>query len=145
MPDRIRVLLADDQHMVRAGLRQLLEREEDIEVVGEAADGEQAIVQARSLAPDVILLDLIMPRKSGLVAIIAIKQHTPDARILVLTGFASDHLVLEAIRAGAVGYLLKTASVDQLAQAIRTVYAGETPLHPTAASKLIRELVQSPR
>jgi NarL family two-component system response regulator LiaR len=141
MSKPIRLLLAEDDHLVRAGLRNLLEADPDLEVVGEAANGEEAIARARSLVPDVILLDLVMPRQSGFEAIIEIRQQNPSARILVLTGFDDDEMVLEAIRAGAAGYLLKTAAFPDLIRAIHTVYAGETPLHPSIASKLVRELI----
>jgi two-component system, NarL family, response regulator LiaR len=126
--------------LVRAGIRSLLEQEPDIKIVGEAATGEEAIARAPALAPDVILLDLMMPHKTGLDAIVELKQQNPAVRILVLTGFADDEMGLEAVKAGAVGYLLKTAGVDELIRAIRIVYAGELPLHPRIARKLIRQL-----
>lgn len=136
----IRVLIADDHHVVRGGLRALLETEDDISVVGEASDGVEAVLKTRSLNPDVILLDLVMPRKSGIEAIQDIKHENPEARILVLTSFSDDDKVFAAIKAGALGYLLKDSSTQELIQAIRDVYNGESSLHPAIARKLIREL-----
>ncbi|MBI4790307.1 MAG: response regulator transcription factor [Chloroflexi bacterium] len=142
MAESIRVLIADDHPIVRAGLRALLLSEAGIECVGEAADGKEAVQQARWLQPDVILLDLVMPNQDGLEAIREIKQENPAARILVLTSFAEDDKVLPAIKAGAQGYLLKDASPQTLLQAIRDVYRGKAWLEPGVASKLIQELVQ---
>lgn len=138
--EKIRVLISDDHDVVRRGLRALLETEDDIEIVGEAADGVEAVLKARSLRPDVTLLDLMMPRKNGIEVIGDIKQETPDARILVLTSFSDDEKVFSAIKAGALGYLLKETSPDELLQAVRDVYHGESSLHPAIARKLIREL-----
>jgi NarL family two-component system response regulator LiaR len=136
----IRVLLADDHAVVRGGIRALLEDEEEIEVVGEADDGDEAVRLAQKLHPDVILLDLMMPLKTGIEAIEEIKDENPQARILVLTSFADDDKVFAAIKAGAMGYLLKQTTPGELFQAIRDVYHGESSLHPTIARKLIREL-----
>lgn len=138
--ESIRVLIADDHHVVRGGLRALLETEEDIVVIGEASDGVEAVLKTRSLNPDVILLDLVMPRKNGIEAIQDIKHENPEARILVLTSFSDDDKVFAAIKAGALGYLLKDSSTQELIQAIRDVYNGESSLHPAIARKLIREL-----
>lgn len=138
--EKIRVLIADDHDVVRRGLRALLETEDDIEIVGEAEDGVEAVLKARSLRPDVTLLDLMMPRKNGIEVISDIKQETPEARILVLTSFSDDEKVFSAIKAGALGYLLKETSPDELLQAVRDVYHGESSLHPAIARKLIREL-----
>jgi two-component system, NarL family, response regulator LiaR len=138
--EQIRVLIADDHNVVRGGLRALLETEDGIQVVGEAADGIEVTLKARALNPDVILLDLVMPRKTGIEAIQEIKQENPDARILVLTSFSDDDKVFAAIKAGALGYLLKDSSTQELIQAIRDVYHGESSLHPAIARKLIREL-----
>jgi NarL family two-component system response regulator LiaR len=136
----IRVLIADDHAVVREGLRGLITSEPGMEVVGEAADGVEAVEKAGSLQPDVILLDLMMPRKSGLEAIGEIKGENPEARILVLTSFAEDDKVFPAIKTGALGYLLKDSSPQELLQAIREVSRGESSLHPTIARKLIREI-----
>lgn len=141
-PKNIRILIADDHAIVREGLRTLITAKPGLELVGEAADGEEAVVLARSLTPDVILLDMIMPRKDGLEAIRAIKGENPQARILVLTSFSDDDKVFAAIKAGALGYLLKDSSPQQLLQAIRDVHQGQPTLHPTVALKLIRELNQ---
>jgi len=141
--DGIQVLVADDHAIVREGLRALIETEPGIDLVGEAADGIEATRLARTLHPDVILLDLIMPRQGGLEAIPAIKADNPDARILVLTSFAEDENVFPAIKAGALGYLLKDTSPHDLLQAIRDVYRGESWLHPTIARKVIAELRES--
>lgn len=140
MDKPIRVLLADDHNVVRGGIRVLIESEEGIEVIDEAADGVEAVLKARSLNPDVILLDLQMPRKTGIEAIEEIKQENPTAKILVLTSYSDDDKVFAAIKAGALGYLLKESSTQELIQAIRDVYHGESSLHPIIARKLIREL-----
>lgn len=140
MDKPIRVLLADDHNVVRGGIRALIESEEGIEVIDEAADGVEAVLKARSLNPDVILLDLQMPRKTGIEAIEEIKQENPTAKILVLTSYSDDDKVFAAIKAGALGYLLKESSTQELIQAIRDVYEGESSLHPIIARKLIREL-----
>jgi NarL family two-component system response regulator LiaR len=111
-----------------------------MEVAGEAADGVEAVLKARSLQPDVILLDLVMPRKNGIEAITEIKQENPGARIMVLTSFAEDDKVFPAIKAGALGYLLKDCSPQELLQAIRETSQGESSLHPSIARKVIQEL-----
>jgi len=136
----IRVLLVDDHHIVRGGIRALLEVEEGIVVIDEAADGVEAVLKARSLNPDVILLDLQMPRKNGIEAIAEIKEENPQTKILVLTSYSDDDKVLAAIKAGALGYLLKESSTQELVQAIHSVHNGESSLHPIIARKLIREL-----
>lgn len=140
MTETIRILIADDHAIVREGLRALIDTEPEMELVGEASDGVEAVLKARSLRPDVVLLDLVMPRKDGIEAISDIKRENPQARILVLTSFAEDEKVFPAIKGGALGYLLKDSSPDDLLQAIREVYRGEASLHPAIARKLIREL-----
>ena len=144
MDKSIRILIADDHAIVRKGLRTLIASEPGMEVVGEAEDGRQVVQQAAALQPDVILMDLVMPRQGGLEAIAQIVAHDPAARILVLTSFAEDDKVFPAIKSGALGYLLKDASPGQLLQAIYAVYRGESSLHPTIALKLIRELNNPP-
>ena len=139
MTEPIRVLLAEDHHIVRGGLRALLAYNADIDVIDEAVDGVEAVFKARTLRPDVILMDLMMPRKTGIEAIIEIKQHEPSARILVLTSYAEDEHVFAAIKAGALGYLLKETSPNDLLQAIHDVYQGEASLHPSIARRLLRE------
>lgn len=143
MNEIIRILIADDHALVRKGLITLITSEPGIEVVGEAADGVEVVLKARSLKPDVILLDMVMPRQNGLEAINQIKGENPQARILVITSFAEDQMVFPAIKAGALGYLLKDSSPQQLIQAIYDVYHGESSLHPTIALKVIRELNRS--
>ena len=136
----IRVLISDDHAIVREGLRSLLETEPGMELAGEAVDGGEAVAKARALRPDVILLDLMMPRMDGIEAIGEIKREQPDARILVLTSFAEDEKVFAAIKAGALGYLLKDSSPQELLQSIREVARGESSLLPTIARKVLREL-----
>ncbi len=145
MTRQIRVLVADDHAIVREGLRALVEVQSDIELVGEAADGNEAVAQARALRPDVILMDLVMPNKDGLEAIREIKQGDGGARILVVTSYADDDKVFPAIKAGALGYLLKDTHPKELLQAIRDVYAGQVTLHPAVALKVIQELSQPPQ
>jgi len=140
VPKPIRVLIADDHALVRKGLCALISVKPDIEVIGEAADGDQAVREARTLQPDVILLDLAMPRKDGIAAIREIKQENPGARILVLTSFAEDERVFAAIKAGALGYLLKDSSPIELIEAIGAVYRGEPYLSPTITFRLVRAL-----
>lgn len=144
MTQKIAVLIADDHAVVREGLRALIATMPDIEVIGEAEDGVEAVRQARALQPDVILLDMMMPRMGGLEAITEIKRHDPAARILVLTSFSEDDLVFPAIKAGAIGYLLKNASPEALLAAVRDVYRGEPSMSPVIAAKLIRELQRAP-
>jgi len=136
----IRILIADDHAIVRKGLRALLSTEPGIEVVGEAQNGRQAIDLAEQLAPDVILMDLMMPEVDGLQATEAITAQHPATRILVLTSFAGDDKIFPAIRAGALGYLLKDSGPDELVDAIWQVYQGESALHPSVARKLLREM-----
>ncbi len=138
----IRVFIADDHFVVREGLRALISTEPDIEIIGEAADGREAVEGIRKLQPDVILLDLIIPHKNGLEVIVEVTQENPKARILVLTSFSDDDKVFTAIKAGALGYLLKDSSPQELIQAIHDVYHGESSLDPTIALKLLREFKQ---
>jgi NarL family two-component system response regulator LiaR len=139
-PSTIRVLVADDHAIVRKGICALLATEPDIEVVGEAKDGCEAMTSVQNAQPDVILMDLVMPGVDGLEATRLITSKQPEVRILVLTSFAGDDKVFPAIKAGALGYLLKDSSPEELVQAIRQVYRGESSLHPSIARKLLREL-----
>ena len=139
MTETICIFIADDHIVVREGLRALLGTEPGIEIIGEAADGKEAVAAIRALRPDVILLDLVMPHMSGLEVIIEVTQDNPQARILVLTSFSDDDKVFPAIKAGALGYLLKDSSPQELIQAIRDVYHGEPSLEPTIALKLLHE------
>ena len=138
--ETIRVLIADDHAIVRKGIRALLATEPEIEVVGEAEDGEQAIAHTQQLAPDVVLMDLVMPGLDGLDATRQIVAQQPRTHILVLTSFAGDDKVFPAIKAGAQGYLLKDSGPEELVQAIQQVFRGESSLHPSIARKLLREL-----
>jgi len=138
MDNKIRILVVDDHTVVRKGLCSLLSAEKyGIEVVGEAADGRDAIAKALLLNPDVILLDLAMPVMGGLEAIPAIRQSSPESRILILTSFAEDEQVLEAIRSGALGYLIKDASPDELVSTIHNVYLNRMSLPPEQARKVM--------
>jgi len=138
----VRVLVVDDHAIVRKGICALLATEPGIEVVGEAQDGQTAIVEAARLQPDVILMDLVMPGMDGLEATRHIATYQPEACILVLTSFASLDLILPAIRAGALGYLLKDAGPEELVQAIHQVYRGNSSLHPAIARKLLQQVCQ---
>jgi len=149
MTHSVRVLVADDHVVVRQGIRALLATETDIEVVGEAENGQEALIEAERLQPDVILMDLVMPEMDGIEAIRRITARQPEARILVLTSFAADDKVFPAIKAGAIkagalGYLLKDSGPDELVGAIHQVYRGESSLHPAIARKLLQELSQPP-
>jgi NarL family two-component system response regulator LiaR len=136
----IRVLLADDHEIVRKGICALLATETGIDVIGEAADGREAVAAAALLRPDVILLDLMMPEMDGIEAARQIKAETPEARILVLTSFSTDDKLFPAIKAGALGYLLKDSPPAALVNAIQEVYRGESSLHPKIARKLLLEI-----
>ena len=138
----IRVLIVDDHAIVRKGIRALLATESDIAVVGEAGNGQEAVAQVRALAPDVVLMDLVMPGVSGIDAIRQIVAQQPSSRILVLTSFAGDEQIFPAIKAGALGYLLKDSEPNELVEAIRRVHRGESSLHPSVARKVLRELAQ---
>jgi NarL family two-component system response regulator LiaR len=138
----ITVLIADDQAIVRKGVSALLATEPEIEVVGEAENGSEAVALFTALQPNVILMDLEMPVLDGISAIQRIAAMHAGARILVLTSFATDDKVFPAIKAGALGYLLKDSSPEELVQAIRQVHRGESSLHPTVARKLLQELAK---
>ena len=136
----IRILIVDDHGIVRKGTRALLERIPDFAVVGEAGNGKEAVAQAKELQPDVILMDLMMPEMDGIEAIGLITATQPNSRILALTSFAADDKVFPAIKAGALGYMLKDADPEDLIQAIRQVHRGEPSLHPSIARKVLQEL-----
>ena len=139
---RIRVLIVDDHGIVRKGIRALLSEADGFEVVGEAGNGQEAVLRAEESSPDVILMDLLMPGMDGIEATRQIASRQPGARILVLTSFAADNKVFPAIKAGALGYLLKDSSPDELVRAIRQVHRGEPSLHPTIARKLLQEIAR---
>ena len=136
----IRVLIVDDHKIVREGIELLLSEIRDIEMVGEAKNGAEGLVRARELQPDVILMDLVMPEMDGVEATRQITAEHPDVRVLILTSFLTDDKVFPAIKAGALGYLLKDTSSAELLEAIRQVYRGEPSLHPEIARMMMAEL-----
>ena len=133
----IRVLIADDHAVVREGLRTFLELQDGIEVVGEAADGIQVLTQAERLEPDVVLMDLVMPRLDGVGAMRELRARAPQIRVIVLTSFLDDDRLLPAIQAGAAGYLLKDVEPSELARAVRAACAGQAMIDPAAAARLV--------
>ena len=141
MPDPpIRVLVVDDHGVVREGLRTYLELQDGIEVAGEAADGEQAVSEAEALKPDVVLMDLVMPKLDGVEAMRELRARLPGARVIVLTSFADDERLLPAIQAGAAGYLLKNVQPAELARAVRLAHAGEALFDPSVAARLVEAI-----
>ena len=140
MAEPIRVLIVDDHAVVREGLQAFLELQEGIEVAGQAADGEDAVEAALRLRPDVILMDLVMPRLDGVAAMRSLRESVPDARVIVLTSFLDDDKLLPALRAGAAGYLLKNAEPREVARAIQAAHAGEALLDPVVAARLVETL-----
>jgi len=140
MTSPIRVLIADDHAILRKGIRALLGTEPDIEVVGETADGRETVAQAELLHPDVILMDLVMPEMDGIEATRRITSEYPNARVLVLTSFAADDKVFPAIKAGALGYILKDSGPAELVRAIHQVHRGQPSLEPSIALKMLQEL-----
>jgi NarL family two-component system response regulator LiaR len=139
---RIRLLVVDDQNIVRKGVRALLEQVDDIDVIGEASNGEEAVEQAKRLNPHVILMDLMMPKMDGITAIQEIQASQLPARIIALTSFVTEDKVFPAIKAGAMGYLLKDSEPEDLITAIRKVNRGEPSLHPVVAKMVLQELGQ---
>jgi len=137
--EKIRVLLVDDQTMFRDGLKVLLRAEKDLEVIGEAGDGEEALQKAAELKPDVILMDLRMPVMDGATATRHLKSRHPECRVIVLTTFDEDAAVFDAMRSGAIGYLLKDAPTEKLYEAIRAAYRGESVLQPSVAARLVAQ------
>jgi DNA-binding NarL/FixJ family response regulator len=142
--DSISVLVVDDHAVVREGLRSFLELQEGIEVVGEAADGEAAVRAAEAWKPDVVLMDLVMPRLDGVGAMRELRRRLPSARVIVLTNFPDDDRLLPAIRAGASGYLLKNADPQEVVRAVRAAHAGEALLDPGVAARLLEAIAQRP-
>jgi len=140
MSETIQVYITDDHPIVRRGIKQLLDTEADIEVIGEATNGREAIADMDELKPDIVLMDLVMPVMDGIEAIRQIKAGHPSIQILVLTSFATDDKVFPAIKAGALGYLIKDTGPDELVRAIRQVQQGQLTLHPSIAQKLLKEL-----
>ena len=138
--DPIRVLVADDHPVVREGFSAIVDVEDDIEVVGQAADGLEAVSLARALQPDVVLMDLVMPNLDGVAAIEQIRAELPNTQVLILTTYADDEYIMDGIQAGARGYLLKDALPDELVRAIRVVAAGESLLQPAVAAKVLDKL-----
>jgi two-component system, NarL family, response regulator LiaR len=136
----IRILIADDHSVVRQGLRMFLALEEDLEVVGEAVDGAEAVRMARELRPDVVLMDLLMPRMDGIEATAAIRSELPDTEVIALTSVLEDKSVVGAIKAGAIGYLLKDTQAQELCRAIIAASQGQVQLSPQAAARLMREV-----
>jgi NarL family two-component system response regulator LiaR len=139
---KIRILLADDHVLVRQGTRELLEQEEDMEVVAEAGDGEEAVQLATRQRPDVAIMDIAMPKLNGIEATRQIKALHPATAVLVLTAYDDDQYIFALLEAGAAGYLLKDVHADELIRAIRAVHAGESVLHPTIARKVINRFAQ---
>jgi DNA-binding NarL/FixJ family response regulator len=138
--ERVRILIADDHSVVRQGLRMFLALDPEFEVVGEAATGEEAIQLAGDLRPDVVLMDLLMPGMGGVAATRIIRTELPDVEVIALTSVLADEAVTGAIRAGAIGYLLKNTEADELRRAIKSAAAGQVHLSPEAAARLVREV-----
>ena len=136
----VRILLVDDHAVVRQGLRMFLALDVELEIVGEASNGDEAIHKTRALRPDVVLMDLLMPVMDGVTAIGALRSEFPDVEVLALTSVLEDDLVVGAVQAGAVGYLLKDTQADELCRAIKAAAAGQVQLAPEAAARLVREV-----
>jgi len=143
--ETIKILITDDHPLIRQGLRVVIEAQPDLQLVGEASNGEQAVRQVMALHPDIVIMDLQMPVKDGLAATREIAQADPHAQVLVLTSYPDDDNVYAAIKAGAMGFLLKDSSAEYLLDAIRTVVRGESVLHPTIARKLMQEIKKPPK
>lgn len=136
----IRVLIVDDHAVVRQGLKMFLSLDSELEIVGEAVDGKQAVALARQLQPDVVLMDLLMPVMDGVTAIGILRREVPEAEVVALTSVLEDNAVIGAIRAGAIGYLLKDTEADELIRAIKAAANGQVQLSPKAAARLMREV-----
>jgi DNA-binding NarL/FixJ family response regulator len=141
MPESIRVLIVEDQTLMRHGLKTILDLEPGLRVVGEAADGEAGVHMALELDPDVILMDVRMPKLNGIEATEAICSVWPEAKVIILTTFGRDDYVFQGVRAGALGFLLKDTPADNLIQTIRRIHAGEVFIQPEIASRMLRELI----
>jgi len=144
MTDPITILVVDDHAVVREGLRAFLGLQDGFEIVGEAADGDEALEQAKQLDPDVILMDLVMPGRDGVSAMQVLKQRAARSRVIVLTSFLDDDRLLPALEAGAAGYLLKNSQPAELARAVRAAHAGEAIIDPTVAARLVHALSDRP-
>ncbi|MFL5825160.1 MAG: response regulator [Thermoleophilaceae bacterium] len=140
MADEIRVLIVDDHAVVREGLRTFLELQDDMQVVGEAGEGDEAVALAERVRPDVILMDLVMPGVDGIEAMRRLRRQVPSARAIVLTSFIDEEHILPAIRAGAAGYLIKNVEPQELARAVRSAAEGETLIDPAVAARLVEVL-----
>jgi len=140
VPDRIRVLIVDDHAMVRRGMRDFLDLHDDLEVVGEAADGESALDMAAALRPDVVVMDLILPGIDGIAATAELKRRQPEVEVVAITSFIEEDRITAALEAGASGFLLKDAEADDLAAAIRAAHAGEVVLDPAIAGIVARRM-----
>jgi NarL family two-component system response regulator LiaR len=136
----IRILIADDHAVVRQGLRSFLGLSDDLEVAGEAAEGREAVDQTHRLRPDLVTMDLLMPGLDGVTAIATIRRELPTVQVLALSGYLDDHLIAEALHAGAVGYLLKDTAAEELQRAIRAAAAGQVQLSPEVAARLVRDV-----
>lgn len=140
----IRVLIVDDHTIVRRGIKALLAETEDIEVIGEADNGLEAIRMSKKLEPDVVLMDLLMPKMDGIEATRQVTSQQPNMRVLVLTSFVGDEKIFPAIKAGALGYLLKDSEPGELIRSIHKVYRGEPSLNPSIARKIMKEVLETP-
>jgi NarL family two-component system response regulator LiaR len=145
MSERISVLIVDDHAVVRHGIRALLEAEGDFEVVGDVGSGAEAVLLVADLAPDVVLMDLVMPEMDGVKATRLVKQRSPRSQVIVLTSYHEDEQIFPAVRAGALSYLLKGVGLDELTEAVRKAARGEAVLHPRVAARLVQELHGAPR
>lgn len=137
---KIRILIADDHGVVREGLRMYLALDDELEVAGEASNGEEAVQQAHELKPDVVLMDMLMPVMDGVAATLKIRAELPDTEVIALTSVLDDGTVVNAVRAGAIGYLLKDTQAEELCRAIKAAAAGQVQLSPEAAARLMREV-----
>ncbi len=140
---KIRVLIADDHAIVREGTRRFLEQEDDLDVIGEAADGEEAVRMTLSMKPDVVIMDIAMPNVDGIEATKRIKQQAPGTTVLILSAYDDDQFVFSLLEAGAAGYLLKSVRGNELIDAIRAVHAGESVLHPSIARKVLNRFTET--